>query len=183
MSVYEWPLKTGFTVQFSFLFSPDDKHPWIQIDFKKPKLLSGIITQGENGGQRWLTKYYVTTSFDGKHFIPYANHPGEAHRVFNGNTDSTNPIRNLFNRNITAQYLRVYPVAWHGSSPALRLDILGCNPDNPQSPFTTLEPPTTVSPGSNTGAPTLTPPMGGTGSPSRTTIPPFLIPFSCKLFM
>ena len=178
-------LKTKFHLSIFTLFvilSPDDKQPWIQVDFKKPKLLSGIITQGEKGGQRWLTKYYISTSFDGKHFTPYANHPGDAiYRKFNGNKDSVNPTRHLFNRNITAQYVRIYPLQWHGSSPSLRFEIVGCNPDIPHAPVTTVTagPTTTLSPNASFGSPTLTPPMGGTGSPSQTTTQ-MIIPWSCK---
>ena len=165
-----------------FLFSPDDKKPWIQVDFKKPKLLSGLVTQGENGGQRWVTKYSISTSFDGKHFTPYSFRPGDAnYRVFGGNKDSVNPIRHLFNRNITAQYIRLYPIEWHGNSPALRFEVIGCNPDIPQHAVTTVAPgaTTTASPNASFGQPTLTPPIGGTGSPTQTTAP-ILVPGSCK---
>ncbi|KAL4222951.1 Mucin-5B [Mactra antiquata] len=127
--------------------SPDDKTPWVQVDFKRPKLISGIRTQAEKNGDRWITKYTISTSVDGKTFIPYSDKLGETTaKVFTGNNNNVDLKRHLFNRNITAQYVRIYPIEWHGSSAAFRFNLLGCNPDVPQTPvITTASPKPTTS--------------------------------------
>lgn len=152
------------------------------MDFKKPKLLSGILTQGEKGGQRWLTRYTVSTSIDGKTWTPYAFRAGDSNpRVFNGNRNNYGTVRHLFNRNITAQYIRIYPLAWHGESPAFRFNILGCNPDLPHTPTVTTEAPrTTIAPNASFGSPT-TVSVTGTTYGYKVTIPGLeMIPPSCK---
>ncbi|WAR14241.1 HMCT-like protein [Mya arenaria] len=122
----------------SWIPSLNDSSPWIQVNFEKPKLLSGILTQGENGGQRWVTKYTVDFSMDGKTFYPYTLLLGDPKPVvFSGNNDSNSLVRQLFNRNVTAQYIRIHPKEWHGNAAAIRFNIIGCNPDSPQTPTVT----------------------------------------------
>ncbi|WAQ93429.1 MFGM-like protein [Mya arenaria] len=133
-------------------FSINDSSPWIQVNFENTKLLSGILTQGENGGQRWVTKYTVDFSMDGKTFYPYTLLLGDSKPVvFSGNNDSNSLVRQLFNRNVTAQYIRIHPKEWHGNAAAIRFNIIGCNPDSPQTPIVT------------TPSPSVTPPTNGTG--------------------
>ncbi|WAR09835.1 CRAM-like protein [Mya arenaria] len=135
----------------SWIPSLNDSSPWIQVNFEKPKLLSGILTQGENGGQRWVTKYTVDFSMDGKTFYPYTLILGGSKSVvFSGNNDSNSLVRQLFNRNVTAQYIRIHPKEWHGNAAAIRFNIIGCNPDSPQTPIVT------------TPSPSVTPPTNGT---------------------
>ncbi|WAR09825.1 MFGM-like protein [Mya arenaria] len=136
----------------SWIPSINDSSPWIQVNFENTKLLSGILTQGENGGQRWVTKYTVDFSMDGKTFYPYTLLLGDSKPVvFSGNNDSNSLVRQLFNRNVTAQYIRIHPQEWHGNSAAIRFNIIGCNPDSPQTPTVT------------TPSPSVTPPTNGTG--------------------
>lgn len=167
----------------NFIFSRDDPKPWIQVDFKSPKLLSGVLTQGENGGQRWLTRYTVEVSMDGRTFTPYAFKAGDTNpRLFNGNFNNHGTARHLFNRNITAQYIRIYPVAWHGDSPAFRFNILGCNPDIPKTPVVTTETPaTTLAPNASFGSPTTRGSVTPATTEMRVTIPGLvMVPPSCK---
>lgn len=46
--------------------------------------------------------------------------------MFTANTDQNTIAKNLFNREITAQFVRISPVDWH-AWPAMRFNILGCN--------------------------------------------------------
>ena len=105
-------------------FRTGDANPYIQVNFLKPKLISGVITQGHPDLQQWVTKFQVFTSLDGKTFAPYSSMPGSnVPRIFEGNTDNKTPHRNLFNRNVTAQYVRIYPIESNGIT-ALRFNIL-----------------------------------------------------------
>ncbi|XP_052248669.1 mucin-5AC-like isoform X9 [Dreissena polymorpha] len=138
----------------------NDTSPWIQINFEKPKLLSGVQTQGEHNGERWVTKYTVEFSMDGITYYPYADKLGATHpKEFTANHNSFDVERHLFNRNVTAQYIRIHPLTWHGSLPALRLNVLGCNPDNPLVPTPTV-PPTSVTPAPNASSGSPTTPGG-----------------------
>ncbi|WAQ93441.1 EDIL3-like protein [Mya arenaria] len=142
----------------SWIPSHNDSSPWIQVNFEKPKLLSGILIQGENGGQRWVTKYTVDFSMDGNTFYPYTLLLGDSKPVvFSGNNDSNSLVRQLFNRNVTAQYIRIHPKEWHGNAAAIRFNIIGCNPDSPQTPTVTTLSPSVTTPTNGT---VCTVPMG-----------------------
>ncbi|XP_033761396.1 mucin-5AC-like [Pecten maximus] len=156
--------------QTSWMPSTTDSTPWIQVDFKKPKLLSGVITMGGHLIQQWVKDYKVATSLDGKVFTPYSDTPGAAvAKVFSGNTDSMTPVRHLFNRNITTQFIRIYPLHFQGAIPALRLNILGCTPDAPVLPTpvpgATIKPTAMPLPGQNV-SPTAKPSSGVTSIPT-----------------
>ncbi|KAK3611486.1 hypothetical protein CHS0354_039099 [Potamilus streckersoni] len=138
----------------------DDKKPWIEVNFGSPKLLSGVITQGEFGSNRWVTQFYVSFSFDGHSFTTYSDTPGDNKpKIFGGNKDESTPVRYLFNRNVTAQYIRIYPVSWTGSTAALRMNILGCNPSKANVP--TAAPPSIPS-----NTPTARPQIGDLKTPT-----------------
>ena len=42
-----------------------NKHQWIQVNFGIPRLVTGIITQGRNGDDQWVTRYKVQYGDDG----------------------------------------------------------------------------------------------------------------------
>ncbi|XP_041367296.1 uncharacterized protein LOC121381939 [Gigantopelta aegis] len=140
---------------------------WIQVDLLKPKLISGVITQGSPVGPRWVTQYTVFTSLDGKTFTPYTGLPGQTlPKQFVANADQNSPHRELFNREIVARFVRILPVSWAPAGIALRFNVLGCRPDNPKP----IPQPTAVPPSGPTGTPTAVPPSGPTGKP--TAVPP-----------
>ncbi|XP_048245023.1 mucin-5AC-like isoform X2 [Haliotis rufescens] len=122
---------------------------WLQVNFLKPTLISGVMTQGSPEAPKWVTKYNVFLGFNGNDFFPYTTIPGESTpAIFEGNMDKSTPIRNLFNRDITAQYVRIVPVEWSKDGIAMRFNILGCTPPEPK--------PQTPVP----GVPTASPPSG-----------------------
>lgn len=99
--------------------------------------------------------------------------PGDSTpEVFTGNQDQNTPVRNLFNRDVITQYVRLYPVTPSPQGYALRLDLLGCKPDTPiyvppnWQGFT----PTPFPPDYTGETPTAYPP-GYTG-PTPTAVPP-----------
>uniref|UniRef100_A0A2C9M9G4 Hemocytin n=1 Tax=Biomphalaria glabrata TaxID=6526 RepID=A0A2C9M9G4_BIOGL len=148
--------------QGSWMPLNDDTSPYIQVNFQEPKFLSGVVTQGEGTEERWVTEYKVYTSMDGVDFVPYSAKQDGA-TIFKANTDSNTPVTNLFVQNILAQYIRIYPVGSH-MQPALRFDVLGCNPSLPDRGIVTPSPPPTTTtekptlPFGQTPKPTLTPP-------------------------
>ncbi|XP_052092501.1 mucin-5AC-like [Mytilus californianus] len=152
----------------SWMPSKTDTKPWIQIDFLRPKLLSGVVTQGDGKSQNWVKTYQIYTSIDGINFIPYSDKTGDnTAKTYNGNKDNVTPVRHLFNRNITAQFIRLYPTESYTGTPALRWNVIGCTPDTPRpkappqgiptpKPGTGLQIIPTAQPGSDQqGTPTL----------------------------
>ncbi|XP_076461744.1 uncharacterized protein LOC143294198 [Babylonia areolata] len=150
-----------------------ESQPWIQVDLKTPKLISGVVTQGSPDTARWVSTFTLEYSLDGVHFTPYSVLPGQAtSELFTGNTDPNTPVRNLFNRNVIAQFVRLHPVGPGPEGFALRFEILGCKPDTPiyvppnwqgftPTPFPpdyTGETPTAIPPGYTGQTPTAVPP-------------------------
>lgn len=48
--------------------SRSDLDQWIQVDFGVPRMVSGIVLQGKNTHNQWVTKYKVDFSDDGISF-------------------------------------------------------------------------------------------------------------------
>lgn len=161
-----------------FLFSSDNNQ-WIQVNFQVPKLLTGIITEGSPDEERWVEKYEIYTSIDGKNFQPYTLYSSEkTPAVFLGNKDRNTPVRNLFNRQIIATTIRLVPVKSSAVGTGLRFDVLGCEPDRPPQRIPTPAPttgsgnaPTPGPTSSSGGVPTPSPSAGPSGEP---TLPPVI---------
>ena len=132
------------------------------MKFSEPKLLSGVVTQGSPDGSRWVKTFNLYYSVDGVNFIPYTLYPGETTPyLFTANTDGTSPVRNLLNREIIAQYLKIVPVDASPNGIGLRFDVLGCKPE--------LPPPDLITPPPLILGPTPSP---GTGPTPVPTVPP-----------
>ena len=56
----------------SFSSRPEPR-PWLQVDLKTPKLISGVVTQGSPDMPRWVAAYTVAYSLDGVNFTPYTS--------------------------------------------------------------------------------------------------------------
>ena len=136
LSEFQYPT----TCIFKFVFSSNDSKPWIEVNFLEPKTISGIVTTGAGNKPEWVTSYQVYTSFDGVDFQPYTETPGSTvPMTFPGNTDQTGTVKNLFNRNIYGQFVRIYPQTFHGSH-SMNFEVLGCNPSEPREVITTVAP-------------------------------------------
>lgn len=49
----------------------NNPYQWIKIDFTRPVKVLAVATQGRQDASQWVTRYYLTYSFDGINFIPY----------------------------------------------------------------------------------------------------------------
>jgi hypothetical protein len=81
--------------------------------------------------------------------------------VFTANTDQSTPVRNLFNRDVVARYVRLYPMSTTAHAGyGLRLELLGCKPDAPVyiPPESSGNTPTPFPPGYTGPTPTAKPP-------------------------
>ena len=44
---------------------PDDLNQWIQMDTGQVKVINGVVTQGGQNYDQWVTSYFIETSSDG----------------------------------------------------------------------------------------------------------------------
>lgn len=95
--------------------SATDQSPYIQVDFKEVKLLSGVVTQGEGHEDKWVSSYKIETSVDGVHFYPYSDNQDGVAKIFKANVDTNSPVANFFNLNLLAQFIRIIPVRSHSA--------------------------------------------------------------------
>lgn len=49
----------------------NDKNQWLMISFTEPEIIYAVSTRGLNGGQSWVTAYYLMYSMDGLNFTFY----------------------------------------------------------------------------------------------------------------
>lgn len=99
-----------------FVYRLNDAAPYIQVDFREVKFLSGIVTQGEGREDKWVTGLKVYYSIDGQDFFPYSENQDGNARIFPANNDTDSPVTNYFVQNILARFIRIVPVTSHGGT-------------------------------------------------------------------
>ncbi|XP_061691425.1 coagulation factor VIII [Syngnathoides biaculeatus] len=104
------------------------KFSWIQVDLLKPTLLHGIETQGVRASLRenYISLFVISYSLDQETWITYQGNYTSQPNMFHGNVDSTKVKHNKFSPPFVARYLRIHPEKFV-LSPALRLELLGCD--------------------------------------------------------
>lgn len=100
---------------FKYFYRLTDTSPYIQVDFREPKLLSGIVTQGEGKEDKWITGFQVYYSIDGAKFIPYSEQQDGNAKIFKANINSDSAVTNVFGQNVIARYLRIVAVTYYNS--------------------------------------------------------------------
>ena len=48
-----------------------DRMPWLQVDFGRKVGIVQIATQGEDGGDYWVTSYSLSYKANGRDFVTY----------------------------------------------------------------------------------------------------------------
>ncbi|CAK8671068.1 unnamed protein product [Clavelina lepadiformis] len=95
---------------------------WLQVDFRTPTKMTGVVTQG--GGGSWVTKF--KTSFgNSTNQLQVIEDVDGNDMIFQGNTDGTNHVQNISPNPIRATYFKIIIVNFHGGI-VLRLDYLTC---------------------------------------------------------
>ncbi|XP_028610716.1 lactadherin isoform X2 [Grammomys surdaster] len=104
-----------------------DSKPWIQVNFLRKMRVSGVMTQGAKraGWAEYLKTFKVAYSLDGSKFEFIQDESGTGDKEFLGNVDNNSVKVNMFNPALEAQYIRLYPVSYHGGC-TLRFELLGC---------------------------------------------------------
>ena len=91
---------------------------YMQIDLGANKTISGVVTQGRYNFAQWVTSYKVEYSTNGTN---WAWVDGES--VFSGNSDQYTRVTNNFNINVSARYIKIYPVTYSGY-PSMRAGVV-----------------------------------------------------------
>uniref|UniRef100_A0A8C7LTU9 Discoidin, CUB and LCCL domain containing 2 n=1 Tax=Oncorhynchus mykiss TaxID=8022 RepID=A0A8C7LTU9_ONCMY len=151
-----------------------NQQQWLQVDLKKEKRITGITTTGSSllEYQFYVSAYRVLYSNDGQHWNIYREADATQDKIFKGNTNYLQEVRNNFIPPIEARYVRISPTQWHQRI-ALKFELLGCqfHQARPRIYHPARPPPPSVA--------TDTPPMYGqtTHTPDirNTTMPPCTI--------
>uniref|UniRef100_A0A8C1KC99 ferroxidase n=1 Tax=Cyprinus carpio TaxID=7962 RepID=A0A8C1KC99_CYPCA len=102
--------------------------PWIQVDLKDKKKITGIITQGGKslGNEMFVSAYTLEYSEDGKRWTNYTNDDDYDQKTFQGNTDSNGQVKNYIYQPIFSRFIRIIPKQWQKSI-TMRIELLGCD--------------------------------------------------------
>ncbi|KAM9031123.1 discoidin, CUB and LCCL domain-containing protein 2 isoform X1 [Sarcophilus harrisii] len=111
----------------SWAASDTNKYQWLQIDMNKEKKITGIITTGSTVVEHnyYVSAYRILYSDDAQKWTAYREPGIEQDKVFQGNTDYHQDVRNNFIPPIIARFVRIYPVEWHLKI-AMKVELLGC---------------------------------------------------------
>ncbi|XP_072042890.1 macrophage mannose receptor 1-like [Amphiura filiformis] len=102
----------------------NDVNPWIQAALGIPTWVTGVLIQGREDWSQWVTKFKVQYSHDPDDW-KFVQDPNGTIIIFDGNTDQTTVVTNLFPTPVIASYIRILPTAWHVHI-SMRFELVGC---------------------------------------------------------
>ncbi|XP_067595229.1 discoidin, CUB and LCCL domain-containing protein 2 isoform X2 [Pseudorca crassidens] len=133
-----------------------DEYQWLQIDLNKEKKITGIVTTGSTMVEHnyYVSAYRILYSDDGQRWTVYREPGVEQDKIFQGNKDYHQDVRNNFLPPIIARFIRVNPTQWQQKI-AMKVELLGCQfiPKGRPPKLTQPPPPRSSSDLKNTTAP------------------------------
>ncbi|KAB1283370.1 Discoidin; CUB and LCCL domain-containing protein 2 [Camelus dromedarius] len=104
-----------------------DEYQWLQIDLNKEKKITGIVTTGSTMVEHnyYVSAYKILYSDDGQRWTVYREPGVEQDKIFQGNKDYHQNVRNNFLPPIIARFIRVNPTQWQQKI-AMKMELLGC---------------------------------------------------------
>jgi len=161
-------LPVGKTGVGAWCVGRPSNNEYLQVDFLKRTIITGIATQGRvSKFAKFVKEYGISYSDDGKSWTMYP-------KVFVGNNDMSSVKRNPLATPVIARYVRIHPTAWK-TDICLRTEFYGCEvksatPPTTSLPSTTREVPSTSPQVSTTTKPlTVKPPLTAKPRPPITT--------------
>ncbi|XP_010183905.1 PREDICTED: coagulation factor V-like [Mesitornis unicolor] len=114
----------------------NEELPWIQVDFQRQVLLTGIQTQGAKQFLKslYVQKFFIVYSKDKRKWSTFKGDSSPAQKIFEGNSDAYGVKENIIDPPIIARYIRVYPTEAY-NRPTLRMELLGCEVDGCSLPL------------------------------------------------
>ncbi|XP_056903395.1 coagulation factor V isoform X1 [Takifugu flavidus] len=106
----------------------NDMDQWLQVELTQVKKITGIVTQGAKflGAEMFVTSFSLQYSHDGKYWHPYTDDDGIPAKIFMGNTNNNDHVKNYMYPPIFSRFIRVIPKSWIGSI-TMRMELLGCD--------------------------------------------------------
>ncbi|KAM3607818.1 uncharacterized protein V6R79_014463 [Siganus canaliculatus] len=152
--------------------SHSDTHQWLQVDLKKEKRITGITTTGSTlkEYQYYASAYRVLYSSNGQQWHLYRENNSTQDKIFQGNVNYVDEVRNNFIPPIEARFVRINPTRWHQRI-ALKLELLGC-PIPPKPGPRSYTPPRRMPPAVGTKRPPHLGQTTHTPAIRNTTMPP-----------
>ncbi|XP_064906002.1 coagulation factor V isoform X1 [Columba livia] len=110
--------------------------PWIQVDFQRQVLLTGIQTQGAKQFLKslYIQKFFLVYSKDKRKWSTFKGDSSPAQKIFEGNSDAYGVKENIIDPPVIARYIRLYPTEAY-NRPTLRMELLGCEVDGCSLPL------------------------------------------------
>ncbi|XP_022780705.1 uncharacterized protein LOC111321951 [Stylophora pistillata] len=104
-----------------------DETEFLEIDLGNKTGISGISTQGQSMFDNWVTRYAMSYSINGKHWlmVTEGRKRDSSPRNFTGNKDRDSVVTHWFPR-LIARYVRVLPLTWSGLTNCMRIELFGC---------------------------------------------------------
>ncbi|XP_067026815.1 uncharacterized protein [Acropora muricata] len=93
---------------------------YLQFNFRTVVTVSGIATQRDAVGDKWVTEYAVSYGYDEQSWLDYA---GRQHLI--GNSDKSSVVVRVFSSPFAAQFVRILPKN-HNKAQCMRVDLFGC---------------------------------------------------------
>ncbi|XP_061110695.1 neuropilin-1a-like isoform X2 [Conger conger] len=114
---------------------------WLQVDLGEERLVTGLLLQGakQRENRLFTKKFRLAYSNTGLNWTHVLDHGGAKPRLFEGNQNYDTPEMRTFAPLLT-RFLRLYPEKASLAGLGLRLELLGCEL---QDPLTTPPPETT----------------------------------------
>jgi len=111
----------------SWTAADNDNEKTLEVDFRQPFTLTGVVTQGSAGGSKWpkyVTSFQILYRPEGSSKFDFVSDEGEP-VLFSGNFDGDTPVVNEFPETIRAQVIKIKVITWQ-DLPSLRVDFLTC---------------------------------------------------------
>ncbi|XP_062370855.1 coagulation factor V [Cinclus cinclus] len=114
----------------------EEELPWIQVDFRRQVLLTGIQTQGAKQVFKslYIQKYFLVYSKDKRTWNTFKGDNSPTGKIFEGNSNAYDIKENIIDPPIIARYIRLYPTEAY-NRPTLRMELLGCEVDGCSLPL------------------------------------------------
>ncbi|XP_048580273.1 uncharacterized protein LOC5514016 isoform X2 [Nematostella vectensis] len=104
----------------------DDAEPYLEIDIGFVRMIKSIATQGNPKDDQFVTSYALESYVIPEVWVTYLE--TGARRIFQGNSDGGQSVKNILKHITPARKIRVHPVTWYGHV-CLRVELYGCDAD------------------------------------------------------
>ncbi|XP_074902930.1 discoidin, CUB and LCCL domain-containing protein 1 isoform X2 [Buteo buteo] len=139
--VFQWsPNKAWLQVPgLAWASNHSSNREWLEIDLGEKKRITGIKTTGSGSTVMNFNFYVKTFTMNYKNnnskWRTYKGILSNEEKVFQGNSNSGDIVRNNFIPPIVARYVRIIPQTWNQRI-ALKLELMGCRIMQANSSFT-----------------------------------------------